>query len=273
MLDDPKLTTRCGACRALRMQGDRGAAAVGALLKTFRCDDLWLRILAAEALAGIGEPARAAVPELLTRLASSDPENDPRNMEQRYLCFALFGRRDGLVGKSLEGVDRELLLKAVRAGLLNEDGRARGDIASVYRNLPFDEIKPLLPEVLKAIAEPAPSGIMFNAVIRMAGLELLAKHHVSEAIELLADYSYKQKKHGSEKRIVTVMEMLKSYGTHAQRAVPRLETAVRYFENEETNYPRRLSKQKAKLVRETIEAIRAATETPRLMYLTPPRKY
>ena len=90
MLDAKDAYTRYGACRAIKMQRDRGAPAVAALLKTFRSDDLWLRILSAEALAGIGEPARSAAPEMLERLTKSDPKNDPRNMEQRYLSFALF---------------------------------------------------------------------------------------------------------------------------------------------------------------------------------------
>ena len=63
-------------------------------------------------------------------------------MEQRFLCFSLFNRRGGLIGRSLDGVDRELLLRAVRVGLQNEDGRARGSLETVYANLTYDEIKP-----------------------------------------------------------------------------------------------------------------------------------
>jgi hypothetical protein len=56
-------------------------------------------------------------------------------MERRYLCFALFDRRDGMLGRSLDGVDRTALAAAVEAGLRNEDGRARGTIGTVYRHL------------------------------------------------------------------------------------------------------------------------------------------
>lgn len=269
LLDARDLHTRYGACQALKMQRTRGAAAVPALLKTFRSDDLWLRILVAEALAGIGEPARAAVPELLERLARSDPDNDPRNMEQRYLSFALFNRRDGLIGRSLEGVDRELLMKAVRAGLLNEDGRARGSLGSVYDNLTHDEIKPLLPAIHTAIVEPAPSGIMFADGIRMSGLELLARYRISEGIELLVDYSRNQKQHGSQKRIVKVMQLLETYGAHGRRVIPQLESVATYFENEEQDFPRRLSLEKAKVVRQTIAAIEASTAEPELIDLNP----
>ena len=267
LLDAEDLYTRYGACQALKMQRKRGATAIPALLKAFRSSDLWLRILAAEALAGIGEPARIAVPEILVRLTKRDPKNDPRNMEQRYVSFALFNRRGGLIGQSLEGVDRKLLMKAVRAGLLNEDGRARGSIGSVYENLTYDEIKPLLPAIHKAIIEPAPSGIMFADGIRMSGLELLTKYQINEGIELLVDYSRNQKKHASEKRILKVMEMLKAYEAHGKRVIPQLEAVANYFENEEKDFPHHLSLRKAEFVRETIASIEVSIDEPKLIYL------
>jgi len=267
LLGAADLHTRYGACRALEKQRRRAADAVPALLKAFRSDDLWLRVLAAEALAGIGEPAKGAVPELLRRLTVNDLQNDPRNMEQRFLSFALFNRRGGLIGRSLDGVDRPLLMKAVRAGLLNEDGRARGSYGSVYENLTFDELQPLLPAIHRAIVEPSPSGIMFADGIRMSGLELFEKHRVSDAIELLVDYARNQKQHGSEKRIKTVLAMLERYGAHAQRVIPQLEAAAHYFENDEEDFPKKLSLGKAKVVRETIAAIEASTERPRLIHL------
>ncbi len=272
LLGAKELYTRYGACQALKMQRHRGKAAVPALLETFRADDLWLRILSAEALAGIGEPARTAVPEMLARLTASDPKNDPRNMEQRYLCFALFNQSGGLIADSLKGVDRELLIKAVRAGLRNEDGRARGSISSVYANLTFEELKPLLPAIVQATAEMPPSGIMFSAQIRMAGLELLTKHRVSEGIELLADYVRGQRPHASEKRIGRIMEMLRTYGAHGKRVIGKLEAAARYFENDEPDFPRHLSLGKAKCVRDTIKAIQASNKRPKLIHLTPSEK-
>jgi len=265
LLDAPELYARYGACQALKMQRTRGGSAVPALLKTFRSDDLWLRILAAEALAGIGQPAKAAVPEMLERLTKSDPKNDPRNMEQRYLCFALFARRGGLISKSLEGIDRERLAKAVRAGLQNEDGRARGTLGSVYANLSFEEVKPLLPAIHRAIVEPAPSGIMFADGIRMEGLRLLAKHRVREGIEACVKYIRTQNPWASEKRTPQLMKILLSYGAHAKSTVPELKRIADRFQKGEKNFPRRLSLQKAKVVRETIREIEASDEYPELM--------
>ena len=267
MLGSGKLYAQYGACQAIKRQRRRAADAVPALLKTFDSDDMWLRILSAEALAGIGEPAKKAAPEMLKRFLKTDPVNDPRKMEQRYLCGAMFNKKGGLLGKSLEGVDRKLLLEAVRQGLKNEDGRARGSLASVYENLTFNELKPLLPDICQAIEEQAPSDIMFSAGIRMAGLKLFSENHISEGIELLVFYARHQRPHASEHRIGRIMEMLKPYGAHGKRVIDKLEAVAYYFENDEKDFPKRLSLDKAKVVRETIKTIKASTDKPKLIYL------
>jgi len=183
-------------------------------------DDLVLRILAAEALKNLGAPARAAVPVMLERLAKTDRKNDPRGMEQRFLCFSLFDRR-GLIGRSLDGIDRKLLLRAVRVGLQNEDGRARGSLGSVYRNLTYDEIKPLLPAVHQAIVEPAPSGIMFANGIRLSGVELLARHRIREGMPLCIQVMEIQK-WGKKDRITKCLKTLETYGAAAKTVLPEL---------------------------------------------------
>ena len=175
------------------------APAVPKLRETLKADDLWLRVKAAEALNAIGEPAMVAVPEMLRMAAKGPTAEDPRGMEQRFLVKSLFNPRGGLLGKSLDGVDRELLYQAVRSGLHNEDGHARGAFSSVYANLSYDELRPLMPAIHRAILEKSPSGVMFDGQIQSAGLDLFSKHHVSEGIELIADYVRLMKPHGSQK--------------------------------------------------------------------------
>ena len=63
------------------------------------------------------------------------------------------------------------------------------------------------------------------------------------------------------------LELLKPYGAHAQRAIPLLEKAVHYFENEEQDFPKHLSLEKAKLVREAIIEIKQRTDKPDLVEL------
>jgi len=221
MLDADRLESRYGACLALGMLKGKAAPAVPALRKSLRNEDMWLRIKAAEALAAIGGPAAPAVPELLTMLAKGPSKSDPRGMEQRYLSFALFNGRGGMLGKSLEGVDRKLLVKAVRAGLRNEDGRARGCFGTVYGNLTYDEIKPLLPAIHEAIVTPAPSGIMFASGIRLSGIELLAKYRIREGMPLCLRIM-EINKWGKKHRIAKCLKTLETYGAAARAVLPQL---------------------------------------------------
>ena len=265
MLDAEALETRYGVCTAItRLRGDRSAA-VPKLMELFDSDDLWMRVKAAQALAAIGQPARVAVPKLLERMAYPNKEIDPRGMEQRYLAGSLFGRRGGLLSRSVEGIDRDALMKAIRVGLKNQDGRARGELASVYQTLSFEEIQPLLPAIRDAIEERPPSGIMFADGIRMAGLDLLSRHYIDDGMDLLIWYAKNQKPHASEKRLPRIMSMLERYGVHAQTKIDDLEALAKHFDGGEENYPRRLSQGKAQLVRETIEKIKQATDKPELI--------
>ena len=221
LLDAPALETRLGACQALEQFKSKAAPAVPALRKTLRADDLWLRVKAADALAAIGQPALPVVPELLAMIARSPAKGDPRGMEQRFLCFALFEKRGGLLGRSLEGVDRDKLREAVVAGLQNEDGRARSAIGNIYENLSFQEIKPLLPAIYEAIVKPAPSGEMFADGVRMAGLDLLARNHIKEGLPLcvsLMDIN----RHRKKDRILQCLESLARYGGAAKPLLPEL---------------------------------------------------
>lgn len=266
MLESPSIEGCYGACQGLIFLRGRGAPAVDALRKTLAQPDLWLRIKAAETLAAIGAPATKAVPELLELLAQVDVKNDPRGMQQRYLSFALF-ERDGLLGRSLEGVDRPALYKAVRAGLKNEDGRARGSIGSVYRHLSFEEIKPLLPAIYDAVIQPAPSGEMFADGIRVEGLRLLSQHHIEEGMKALVIYTRDQNPWQSQIRTPELMKILLTYGTHAKAVIPELTKIEHYFEKEEKDFPPALMRMKAKSVRETITSIEASTDSPELIRL------
>lgn len=269
MLVSPSLETRYGACQGLIFMRERAAPAINALQKTLSHPDLWLRIKAAEALAAIGKPAMKTVPQLLELLAQVDEKNDPRGMQQRYLSFALFNTNDehgdGMLSRSLDGVDRPALYKAVQAGLKNQDGRARGTIGSVYRQLSFDELKPLLPAILEAAVQPAPSGEMFADSIRIEGLRLLAQHHVEEGMAALVKYTRDQNPWASQDRTPELMKILLTYGTHAKAFTPELEKIAHYFEKEEPDFPPEFMIQKANSVRDTIKAIKASTETPTLI--------
>lgn len=267
LLQEKSLQPRYGACQAIEKLRGRAEAAVPILVNLLRDKDLWMRIKSADALASIGKPAMSAVPTLLEIFSQTDPVNDPRGMQQRYLCFALFDGR-GMLANSLEGVDRAALYNAVRGGLQNQDGRARGSIASVYRNLSSEEIKPLLPVILEAVKRPAPSGEMFADHIRVEGLRVLAKHKVAEGIDACVTYTRYQNPWSSENRTPELMKILLTYGKHAEKVIPTLENLANYFEKEEKDFPRHLMMKKAQCVRETIRSIETATESPTLIRIS-----
>lgn len=221
LLDAPALETRLGACQALEQVKSKAAPAVPALRKTLHADDLWLRVKAADTLAAIGQPAQSVVPELLEMIARGPAKEDPRGMEQRFLCFALFEKGSGLLGRSLEGVDRSQLRNAVVAGLQNEDGRARGAVSSIYKSLSFQEIQPLLPSIYEAIVKPAPSGEMFADGVRLAGLDLLARNHIKEGLPLCISLM-EIDRWGKQGRITRCLESLARYGGAAKPLLPQL---------------------------------------------------
>lgn len=266
MLESDRIESRYGACQALIALRGRGTPAIDSLRRLLANEDLWLRIKAAEALASIGNPAKHTAPELLELLARVDLENDPRGMQQRYVTFALFDH-GGMLSRSVEGVDLEPLYQAVRSGLKNQDGRARGSIGSVYRNLSADKIKPLLPAIYQAVIEPAPSGEMFADSIRVEGLRLLAKHRVEEGMSACVQYTRDQNPWDSQERTPELMKVLLTYGAHAKSVIPELTRIADYFEKDEPDFPKELMRRKAKSVRETIRAIEASTDSPELIRL------
>lgn len=263
LLDSPSLDARIGACHALEELRGAAAPAIPKLRATLQHSDLWLRVKAADALAAIGKEALPALPDILDRIARTPEKDDPRAMEQRYLCGAVF---DKMLNdkKKLEGVDRDKLRTAIARGLENQDGHARSKVSRIYERLTFEEIEPLLPAIRDAIVKPAPSGEMFADGVRIAGLKLLAAHHVEDGIAACADYVLTQNPWASQERIREILPILLKYGAHAQRVIPKLREAIEYFETREPDFPKKLSLQKAADVREAIAKIEASQERPEL---------
>ena len=184
-------------------------------------------------------------------------------MQQRYLCFALFNQRDGMLGRSLEGVDRESLYAAVRAGLRNEDGRARGSIGSVYKNLTYEEIEPLLPAIYQAVIEPAPSGIMFADGIRLSGLEILAKHRIQEGLPLCLDVMDIDR-WGKKNRISNCLKILQTFGGAARPMLPRLAQLEKQLS---AHQEAKALQPQVEMVRQTMATIQADENPPVLRSL------
>ena len=165
------------------------------------------------------------MPDLL-KLALREYDDDPREFTQRFLCFGLFYpggalRMTGLLARSLDGVERKLLFRVAEKLLLNDDGRARGCISAIYDKLSFEEIRPLIPAIYRAIIEPSPSGVMFASGIRLRGIQFLVKHRIKEGMSLCIE-TMDIESWGKNRRIGEGLKMLGGYGPAAKTVLPQL---------------------------------------------------
>lgn len=220
LLDARELESRLGACQALTRFGGKAAPAVEPLRKTLEADEYWLRVKAAEALAAIGQPAMVALPDMFEMIARKPAADDPRAMEQRFITRAIFQHmlRDDA---PLDGVDPDLLNRAIIAALGNEDGSARGAVSNIFSRLSYEEIKPLLPAIHDAVVNPAPSGIMFADGSRLNGLQVLAAHRIREGMPLSFVF-IDIDRWNKHQRVQGCMDALAKYGASAAPVLPQL---------------------------------------------------
>ena len=224
LLDGADCYGRYGACEALGCQGARADAAVGRLCALLKDPDSWMESLACNAIARLGPDARkAAVNDLLALAVRRDPA-DSRGMTQRAVANALFepypgsGGPQGILAGSLAEADRRLLYPAVRAVLQNDDGAARLTLAPFYDKLTDRDLAALLPAIIKAVEQMAPSDEMFADVIRQAGLDLLTRLHIREGMDLCVSSIEWRWGNDYQKRL----GYLKRYGARAKDVLPQL---------------------------------------------------
>jgi hypothetical protein len=234
LLQSDDRETLLGAIYGLTSQKAKAAPAIDRLVELMQHDDLWIRFRAGYALCAIGPPAREKAVPVMLELATRAEPNDPRQMNQRYMSFLLWGggvNREpiGLLRKNLEGVDPDALNAAIRSIIANPNGQARMLVARCLNRMSEEQLKPLWPKIIWAVKNPARSGIMFNADIRETGAQLLTEHRYRQGVQVIATYIKTMKPHGSEKRIVRLMDLLASYGEEAKVVLPDLYEARAYY--------------------------------------------
>ena len=218
---------RYGACEALGSLGTRADAAAPQLRALLKDQDPWLQTLACKSLPALGPEARkASVSDLLVMTVRSNPA-DPRHMAQRGASIALFSPYPGsggpksILADSLDGVDRKLLDPAIQRILENDDGAARGSLTKIYGKLSERDLVALMPAILKAIRDLAPSNEMFGDGIRLAGLDLVSRLHLREGMPLCVAV-IEPGRWGGGKRLPQCLEYLGRYGVHAKEVLPQL---------------------------------------------------
>ena len=119
----------------------------------------------------------------------------------------------------------------------------------------------LLPAIVKAVAQLAPSDEMFGDGIRLAGLDLLSRLHIREGMSLCLSV-IEIERWGSGKRLPKCLEFLSRYGIHAKAFLPQL----RELRDKMVNSKRGSAKMEdVQLLDKTIAAIQASTASPTLV--------
>jgi len=214
---------RYGVCLAIVDLGSRADVAAPQLRALLKDPDPWMQSLACSALAGLGPEARKASVHDLLALAARPNPNDPRGMAQRVVAAALFDpnpdlRQPGILHHSLQEVDRRLLYPAMKSLLRNDDALARYGLAPYLNQLTDRDLAVMLPVIIEAIEELAPTDEMFGDGIRTAGLDLLSRLHIREGMELCVSTIEFRWGNDFQKRL----EYLKRYGVHAKEVLPQL---------------------------------------------------
>lgn len=226
--------TRYGAAEALARLGKKSDPAGDLLRSLLESPDPWLRILAAQAIAELGPEERIKSVAALLRATRRQDPLDPRRRVDSALGEALFmtgpGKRgpEPILGKSIKDVERPALYAAIRAMLTNEDGRIRSCVVPMLPMLTEADLAELLPDILEVIAQRPPSGQMFAYDIRMAGLNLLARHSITEGLELSV-LILNENEWGRD--FDRAASALLSYGSAAKSVVARLEGQTQLIAN------------------------------------------
>jgi hypothetical protein len=214
---------RYGACEAMAGLGERADAAMPQLRALLKDPDPWMQSLACNAIAHLGKEARNACIDDMLALAARENTGDPRGTAQRAVSTALFTPYPGnsnptVLNGSLEGVDRRLLYPALRALLQNSDGAARGTLIPYFDLLTDQDLAVMLPDIVKAVENTAPSNEMFADGIRQGGLDLLSRKHIREGMTLCVSTIEPRWGNDYKKRL----EYLLRYGVHAREVLPEL---------------------------------------------------
>jgi HEAT repeat protein len=266
---------RQGAAEALGYL--RQAEALPVLVRLLTHEDRWLRVKAANALKRMGDTAKPAVPGMLKAVVSTAEPlqpivwDDPIQLTHGELAAALFG---GLLRKTIEGQDPELLYPAIRAISRNADGMARATLTRTFTELlTLEDVRVLAPDILAAVQTRCPADTMFGNEIRMAGFRVLAKYRFQEAIEAGVQLAMTQGGHGSESRTGEIMKSIVPFGKAAQGVIPALERLKADFNRqcERGDFPGgELNQRRVSAVEDAIRKIQAATDQPELRRIPAP---
>lgn len=105
---------------------------------------------------------------------------------------------------------------------------------------------------------------MFADGVRLNDLRVLAAHRIEEGMQACIDLIRTQNPCSSERRTPEILDILVTYGVSAQEFTSNLNKLDHQFEKGEVDFPKRLSQEKAKAVRDAIRRIKSSQDRPKM---------
>ncbi|MHC4198929.1 MAG: DUF6288 domain-containing protein, partial [Planctomycetota bacterium] len=236
MLDSPDRYVRYGASLALGHAGNGSSREVETIVqKCLLSKDLILVENGIEALVGERyKMHRNTAVSALLRVAATEYPQDPQRAIQRRLCIILFGptfgRGGGILRNSIDGVDRGLLIPAIKNMLRVQNTSARISLSRVFEKLTLDEMKPLFKDIYYLTEVKERVSGMGEEVFHRACFLVLLKYRIREGLDLVdmnlgAGSIAVKKKGGTFGNVRFLMKALPGiaqYGAAAQEYLPAL---------------------------------------------------
>ena len=210
-----------------------------------------------------------AVPVLLRHATIEDPA-DPWRKLHNEIASTLFIGNDAIAydrrkntTRNLDGVDRDLLVAALRSFFTNVNGYARGGASKILDHLDEETLEPLWRDVFMASLLPSPSGVMNHQEIMTNGVRLMAKKGFEEGA-MLGAIQIRRPGWGEERRVQQIAGILPEFGAVAERfegdVVPYIQSLIEE-EKERAEKRGELRPQDQKQIRD-LQALVAAFENP-----------
>lgn len=267
MLKSKNRFERYGACMALRELGTKGKVSNKAAQQMIPLLDTDDEVQFAYAGFAVSSSKDKKAVNALLKKALQDYPNDPNDYHLRIIGSALFGL-DGALEKSIEDVDRKVLISALLRLIQCKGGRTREAVANaVIPKLTFEEISAIYPVLSKSLNNYALTEIGIGTAGQMTIAETFNKFKIKEAMPLLFQHLKDQKNHGSQFRNFQLLEFVKSYGVYAKELLPEMEKYLEFIKGYE-KMPKSMNpnfyKAQIPAVEQAIKEIRKSTEKPDL---------
>ncbi len=193
LANDVNGTSRYAACITLGniVSSTTVAARANTLVALLTDPDGHVRFMAAEAMRSLPQATKMTHLNTLLTLCASQarpllplPEDDPMQLAHGRLCILLFNSDRGVIWNNFTGVDRALLLPAIRAVVNHPTGYVRSSVPQIFSMLNQQEILDISDAIVNSVEHHIPADRMFGKDTQAPTIAKLAQYKISEAVPI-----------------------------------------------------------------------------------------